>query len=120
MPATFDLVTIDVVDTIESARFWAGALALHEIEREDDARWIALADQAGRRILGLQRGTHRPGGMHLDLACNVDDFEVEVDRLMKLGAVLRGAPRVEPYGSIANMADPEGNAFDLCAYLETR
>ena len=22
----------------------------------------------------------------------------------------------EPYGSIANLADPDGNQFDLCAY----
>ena len=25
--------------------------------------------------------------------------------------------RIEPYGSIANLADPDGNLFDLCAYV---
>ena len=113
----FDLVTIDVADTIAAATFWSAALGLHEIEREDEARWIALADQAGRRTLGLQRGPHRSGGIHLDVACDIDDFDTELDRLVKLGAVQLSRPRAEPYGSIANLTDPEGNAFDLCAYL---
>ncbi len=33
-----------------------------------------------------------------------------------LGARLVAPPRREPYGSIANLCDPDGNPFDLCAY----
>ena len=116
MPAAFDLVTIDVVDTDDASRFWAGALGLREIEREDGGRWIALADHGGRRIIGLQRGAHRAGGIHLDLVCAPDEFVAEIERLVTLGAILLSPPRDEPYGSIANLTDPEGNAFDLCAY----
>jgi predicted enzyme related to lactoylglutathione lyase len=54
--------------------------------------------------------------MHLDLACLTDDFDTERARLVGLGARLLAPPRIEPYGSIANLADPDGNPFDLCAY----
>jgi predicted enzyme related to lactoylglutathione lyase len=117
MPAAFDLVTIDVVDTERAARFWSAALDLHEIEREDGGRWIALADAGERRVLGLQRGSHRRGGTHIDLACLPAEFDDELARLIALGATAVGPARREPYGSIANLADPEGNPFDLCAYV---
>ena len=33
-----------------------------------------------------------------------------------LGCTLAAPVRVEPYGSIANLLDPDGYAVDLCAY----
>lgn len=116
MPATFDLVTIDGPDTERLARFWTAALSLHETEREDGDRWIVLSDDAGVRRIGLQRGPHRPGGMHLDLRCDPDEIEVERRRLLTLGATEVGPLRTEPYGMLVNLADPDGNPFDLCAY----
>ena len=116
MPAAFDLVTIDSPAPDRLAGFWCAALALHESEREDGDRWIVLSDAAGVRRIGVQRGAHRPGGTHLDLACEVPEFDAELARLSALGATLHGAPRREPYGRIANLHDPDGNAFDLCAY----
>jgi predicted enzyme related to lactoylglutathione lyase len=112
----FDLVTIDSPGTDSLASFWCAALELHESEREDGDRWIVLSSADGVRRIGLQRGEHRPGGTHLDLACDPADFEAERVRLIALGATECSAPRHEPYGSIVNMADPDGNAFDLCAY----
>ena len=116
MPATFDLVTIDTPETERLARFWSSALDLVEVEREDGDRWIVLADRHGRRLIGLQRGSHRPGGIHLDLDCSGEDFDDELGRLVGLGAQPRGDARTEPYGRIANLTDPDGNPFDLCAY----
>ena len=116
MTAQFDLVTLDSPGTEAIAQFWSHAAALHEVEREDVDRWIVLADTAGVRRLGIQRGATIPGSIHLDLACTPAAFDDEVARLVGLGARLRAAPRREPYGSIANLADPDGNAFDLCAY----
>ena len=116
MPAGFDLVTIDSPAPDALARFWSAAIGLHETEREDGDRWIVLSDALGTRRIALQRGTHRPGGTHLDLRCEPSEFDSELDRLHAIGAVLIGAPRREPYGSIANLCDPDGNAFDLCAY----
>jgi predicted enzyme related to lactoylglutathione lyase len=112
----FDLVTIDSPDTEGIARFWSAALDLREVEREDVDRWIVLADRTGVRRIGIQRGTAKPGSMHLDLACAPDDFDAELERLVGLGARELGVPRREAYGSIANLADPDGNPFDLCAY----
>lgn len=116
MAATFDLVTIDSPATDDLARFWCQAIDLVEVEREDGDRWIVLAQRDGRRRIGIQRGPHRPGGLHLDLACDPKEFEVELDRLRSLGAGELAPPRVEPYGRIANLADPDGNPFDLCGY----
>jgi predicted enzyme related to lactoylglutathione lyase len=112
----FDLVTIDAPDTETAARFWSEAADLHEVEREDVDRWIVLADAGGQRRLGIQRGVARPASMHLDLTCDVGEFEVELARIVELGARLLRPPRHEPYGSIANLCDPDGNPFDLCAY----
>lgn len=114
--AWFDLVTVDAPAPDRTAEFWTAAAGLHEVEREDVDRWIVLADAEGRRRLGIQRGVTRPGSIHLDLACDRARFTEEIERLQGLGARLVSAPRTEPYGSIANLADPDGNAFDLCAY----
>ncbi len=116
MAARFDLVTVDVPEPRAAAAFWCAALALQVIEDEDDGRWVALADPDGRRVLGLQRGPARPGGVHLDLVCAVSEFDGEVDRLVGLGAALLRPVRIEPYGRIANLVDPDGYVFDLCAY----
>lgn len=117
MATRFDLVTIDSPGTDRLAVFWCAALELREVEREDGDRWIVLASADGVRRIGLQRGAHRPGGTHLDLACPIDEFDAELDRLVALGATLLSPARREPYGSIANLGDPDGNAFDLCAYV---
>lgn len=116
VPARFDLVTIDVEHPDEAAAFWCQALGLVEVEREDGDRWIALASADGVRRIGLQRGRHRPGGVHIDLVCERREFVPEYERLVGLGARTVVAPRDEPYGSIVNLTDPEGNPFDLCAY----
>ena len=116
MSSSFDLVTIDSPAPDVLAAFWCAALTLHETQREDGDRWLVLSDGNGVRRIGLQRGVRRPGGMHLDLACRPDEFTGEVARLVALGAGLVQPSRREPYGSIANLLDPDGNQFDLCAY----
>jgi predicted enzyme related to lactoylglutathione lyase len=115
--SSFDLFTLDVPEPAASALFWSAALALIEVEREDDGRWIVLADSSGVRRLGLQRGTPRGGGVHLDLRCELAEFDSEVARLCAQGASQVRPARREPYGRIANLADPDGYPFDLCAYL---
>jgi hypothetical protein len=92
MSARFDLVTLDAADTEAIARFWSSALRLHEVEREDGDRWIVLADADGTRRIGIQRGTARRGSLHLDLVCELHEFDAELDRLGTLGAELLEAP----------------------------
>ena len=116
MASRLDLLTIDSPQPDRLARFWCAALHLHETEREDGNRWIVLSDDQAVRRIGIQRGSSRPGGTHLDLACDVDEHPQEVARLLAAGATLLSPVRIEPYGIIANLIDPDGNAFDLCAY----
>lgn len=115
MGASFDIVTIDTPDTVGLSGFWRAAVGLVELEREDGTRWIAIGHPDGTRVLGFQRGAHHAGGTHLDLACSLDEFDSELERLVSLGASA-GAPRSEHYGRIVNLMDPDGNPFDLCAY----
>ena len=117
MTIRFDLVTIDSPRTDRLAEFWAAVLGLTETEREDGDRWIVLSSADGVRRIGIQRGVYRPGTVHLDLACDPHEFAAERERMLALGATETRPPRVEHYGSIANFVDPDGNLFDLCAYV---
>jgi predicted enzyme related to lactoylglutathione lyase len=96
--------------------FWSAVLGLTETEREDGDRWIVLSSADGVRRIGIQCGEHRPGTVHLDLACEPGEFAAERERILALGATETRPPRVEHYGSIANFVDLDGNLFDLCAY----
>ncbi len=128
MSARFDLVTLDARDAEALVLFWSRALGLVVTETEDDGRWTVLGDADGSRRLGIQRVDETESGpaavwagptkarVHIDLSCEIDEFEDEVDRLLGLGAVRLRDDRVESYGAIATLADPEGNIFDLCAY----
>jgi len=113
----FDIVTLNTPRTNELSKFWADLLGLQEIEREDGDRWILLGDTNRGRTIGFQRGEYVAGSIHLDLSCSTDDFSSERERMMQLGAVETRPMRSEPYGLIANFADPDGNLFDLCAYF---
>jgi catechol 2,3-dioxygenase-like lactoylglutathione lyase family enzyme len=113
----FDIVTLNTLRTNELSKFWAELLGLQEIEREDGDRWILLGDTNGGRIIGFQRGEHVDGSMHLDLSCSTGDFPIERERILRLGAIETRPMRSEPYGLIANFADPDGNLFDVCAYI---
>ncbi len=113
----FDIVTLNSPRTDALAKFWTELLGLQEIEREDGDRWILLGDANGGRTIGFQRGEHIAGSIHIDLSCSTDDFPDERERILRLGAVETRPMRSEPYGLIANFADPDGNLFDLCAYI---
>ena len=112
-----DIVTVNTPRTDELSKFWAELLGLKEIEREDGDRWVLLGDTNGGRTIGFQRGEHVDGSIHIDLSCSTDDFPNERERMMQLGAIETRPMRSEPYGLIANFADPDGNLFDLCAYF---
>jgi hypothetical protein len=128
MKTRFDLVTIDAADAALLVAFWSAVLELNPTESEDEGRWTVLSDTAQVRRIGIQRiaGLRARNGewagedkarLHLDLACDPAEFIGEVDRLIGLGASRARDDRNESYGSIATLRDPEGNLFDLCAYL---
>ena len=65
---------------------------------------------------GCSAVRHVPGRCTSIWPVHRAEFDAELERLVGLGATLVEPPRREPYGSIANLADPDGNPFDLCAY----
>ena len=69
----------------------------------------------GQRRLGIQRGVSRPGSMHWTWPATSATSTPNCP-VVALGARLLAPPRREPYGSIANLCDPDGDPFDLSAY----
>lgn len=108
-------VTLDCVDLELIKGFWSQALDLPDVEQEGDyllLRAEADAPRSGVRGLTLQRVPEAKAGknrMHLDVV--VDDVDVEVDRLVALGATVVGREAEPTAEELTVMGDPEGNEF---------
>lgn len=108
-------VTLDCVDLELIKGFWSQALDLPDVEQEGDyllLRAEAGAPRSGIRGLTLQRVPEAKSGknrMHLDVV--VDDVDVEVDRLVALGATVVGREAEPTAEELTVMGDPEGNEF---------
>lgn len=119
-------VTVDARHPASIARFWAAALDGYDVAPYDDAELARL------RSLGIASPEDDPNvlvepatagaprlffqlvpelkelknRMHLDLAC--DDVDEEVQRLTRLGARV-----LAEHSRWVTLADPEGNEFCL-------
>ena len=108
MPAFIKNLTIDCVDALRVARFWAAALGSDVDEDSSPQRAYVEAPAWGgpniwfRGDRGPRTGTNR---VHLDLRA-LTTMDREVERLVGLGATV-----VERYEDITVMCDPEGNEF---------
>jgi catechol 2,3-dioxygenase-like lactoylglutathione lyase family enzyme len=118
MVARISQWTLDVVDVARMARFWAAALG-YRIEEQDGVTHLFPPPDAGPHAptVWLQPVAEPTPGKnrgHLDLS-PVGDAEVEVERLLALGArhVDIGQRAEEPF---VVLADPEGNEF--CVFRE--
>ena len=110
----FRNVVLDCQDLERQAAFWAAASGFEQ--RWTDGTYVMLVDptQSGPRIL-LQRvseGKQGKNRLHLDFGAA--DMEVEVERLVGLGA--RRLETRPEYGGFTVMQDPEGN--ELCILQE--
>jgi hypothetical protein len=111
-----------VLDPVRSSTFWCAAAGLEPIDGVDpDRRELCVAD--GTPAMRFVRTdpsslvTMVPASVHLDLACEPDHFDAEIDRLLDLGAIRIG-PRTEaPYGLGQMLIDPDGIVFCENAYL---
>jgi predicted enzyme related to lactoylglutathione lyase len=111
-------MTIDCVDIERMANFWQEVLGYER--RLVEEPYIRLFKPRSDRIIYVlilqtvpeaKTVKHR---VHLDLAS--DDVDVEVERLVSLGATVLTAPRrieAETVGGrrVALLADPEGGEF---------
>jgi catechol 2,3-dioxygenase-like lactoylglutathione lyase family enzyme len=102
-------IVINSKDFDRMARFWQEALGY--IPREPltpGDQFVVLKDPAGKGPnVSIDQWPPERGPLHLDLY--TDDPEVEVERLLHLGATLY-RPR-EPGEDFVVLEDPEGNLF---------
>ena len=108
MPAFIKNLTVDCVDALRVARFWAAALGSDVDEDSSPQRAYVEAPGWGgpniwfRGDRGLKTAANR---VHLDLRA-LTTMDQEVERLVGLGATV-----LERYDDITAMCDPEGNEF---------
>jgi hypothetical protein len=108
MPAFIKNLTVDCVDALRVARFWAAALGSDVEEDSSPQRaYVEAPGWGGPNIWfqgdrGPKTATNR---VHLDLRA-LTSMDQEVERLVGLGATV-----VERYDDITTMCDPEGNEF---------
>jgi catechol 2,3-dioxygenase-like lactoylglutathione lyase family enzyme len=117
-------VCIDVDDLDKGIAFFTEGLGLHVGRRFDD-HWVELLGaSAPLDLLGNRAGSEAVPGrdlrrdfgrhwtpVHLDFV--VDDIEAAVARAVAAGATLERPVRDEPYGRLANLADPFGHGLCL-------
>ena len=108
MPAFIKNLTVDSVDALRVARFWAAALGSDVDEDSSPQRAYVEAPAWGgpniwfRGDRGPKTATNR---VHLDLRA-LTSMDQEVERLVGLGATV-----LERDDDITMMRDPEGNEF---------
>jgi predicted enzyme related to lactoylglutathione lyase len=111
--STLLAVTIDAVDPVAVATFWAAALGVAVGERSTDAHgttYLAVPVDEGTDLLVQQVAAPTPGKarVHLDLRAQDGTQEAEIDRLTGLGARVVDPAPDHPW---VVLADPEGTEF---------
>jgi predicted enzyme related to lactoylglutathione lyase len=122
-------VCIDVDDLEKGVHFFTSGLGLH-VGRSVKGAWAEmLGASAPIDLLRHRAGTPAVAGLalrrdfgrhwtpvHLDFV--VDDIDSAIARATAAGATLERPVRDEPYGRIANLADPFGNGICLLQMSE--
>ena len=117
-------VAIVVRDYDEAIAFYRDVLGFRLIEDtrlDGKKRWVVIAPPAGETRLLLARAANdeqasRIGnqtGGRVFLFLHTDDFHRDHREWSKRGVEFVGAPRVEPYGTVAVFRDLYGNLWDL-------
>jgi predicted enzyme related to lactoylglutathione lyase len=114
MSTSIFAVTVDCADAARLAAFWAEALDLTIDDGADTAYACVSAKGAAPRMMFIQVPDKKKGKnrVHLDLAVAEVGPEVELKRLVGLGA-RRLADFSENGARWTTLLDPEGNEFDL-------
>lgn len=121
-------VALLVPDYDEGLAFLVGKLGFRLIEDTDlggGKRWVrvghpgAQTDILVARAMGDQRAAiGQQGGGRVWLFLETDDFARDHAAYVAAGVAFDGPPRVEPYGTVAVLADPWGNRWDLIQYAD--
>ncbi|HEX6844107.1 MAG TPA: VOC family protein [Actinomycetota bacterium] len=112
--ARFLFVTIDCADPVGLASFWSALLDTPVGEAMDDGRFVFLEGRDDLPTICFQRVPEPKtvkNRLHLDLS--VDDLEAATARIVELGGSWGGAEHTLENFTWRNVADPEGNEFDI-------
>ena len=108
------MITTDCADPKALATFWAAAL--ETTISGDYGEFVMLAPPpAGGPVLGFALVPEERAGknrLHLDLGAAAGEREIEVARLVELGATVLGDRGGDAEGMVrTTLTDPEGNEF---------
>jgi catechol-2,3-dioxygenase len=114
-------VTLRARDIGALAHFYAGALGLDVISRDDDRVWLAIGDRGrlglwtpGQKEFGDEGGAH----VHFAMAVEPGSLEHKSARLRERGIDVEG-PVEHPGGDRSiYFRDPEGNVAELWDFFE--
>lgn len=124
MPIRLALATL-VVRDYDEAKVWymdrLGFTLVEDTELGGGRRWLVLSPGAGgadmllaeaRNEAELAAVGNQTGG-RVFMFLHSDDFARDHAAMRAKGVKFRGAPRHEPYGTVAVFEDLYGNLFDL-------
>jgi predicted enzyme related to lactoylglutathione lyase len=114
VPSRIAVLAIDAVNPTVVADFWCGVLGWRVVDRSDEGISIAAPDGSWPTIdvLPVPEPKTVKNRLHLDLRAQGSSTEVELERLLALGA-RRVHVGQAPDVSWVVLADPEGNEFCL-------
>lgn len=107
-------ITFDCADALVAARFWSQVLR-RPLPTDATVDYVQLAGEPAWSFVAVPEPKSAKNRVHVDL--DVGDLEVEVDRLIELGATRLGEFNEQGYHWIT-LADPDGNEFDVVASTE--
>jgi predicted enzyme related to lactoylglutathione lyase len=110
-------ITFDCHEPLEISTFWAAAMGWHEdpddpnLPEQDVAMLLSPDGSQSLLFIQVPEGKTVKNRVHLDIAPTDTVRDVEVERLISLGATVYADLR-EPDGTgWVTMQDPEGNEF---------
>ncbi len=114
-------MTLEVRDLGALERFYADALGLRVLAREDDRVWLALGERGrlglwlpGEKEFGDEGGRH----VHYALSAAPGGLDALRERLTRSGVDVRG-PEQHPGGDRSlYFRDPEGNVVEVWDFFE--
>jgi len=109
-------VYIGVAELQRGIEFYTQGLGLR-LRRRLAANWVELEGASVPIFLLVSdrpQDFAGPWTVHLDFI--TEDLDTAVRQAQDAGAVLERAIQERTWGSMANMADPFGNSFDLIAF----
>ncbi len=101
---------LSVPDVSVAADFFAEATELVANQR--------CLERDGVIVLELREAPVRRSNLHLDLACDPTAFDLEIERLLDLGATRIGPRQSAHWGESQIFTAPGGSIFCLNAYID--